>query len=748
MARQPRQQPIGFYGKFQPTGVDTSASKRMEALAGLAGQVGGMAEQFGRSKADELAPAKAQQVIDEATTIDPKTGEVTREKIKMRSGTAWGKDAYNKEIITHNKAVEGAYLSNIDRDNISTINEIRDDNLDDPDKFITLANAHLQGVIGGIKPEFQGIVSDSLRKNIFTTFEKLQSKKRGDDIASSIVTQVDNAAQKLNVISLKAREGEDIGADQEELKIAIQALSELSPEQKRQEPERLRVLNKTLYESKVSGELNRIAENESPAIAFQKLQEIENNPQALYSADEWVKFINNEQAQLSRTKTLIDSTNQVATVALKNEITEYENKARLGFEIPALDQEAMAAKVKGTPAEAKIATANELAQFAIQPVSVRREMIAAAQKSGNATLTGNLINLNNQLQGEIANDAFGLGVKQGYVEYTTLNVSDLLSDTSEEAQQVFRTRKADAKLLSTIYGTNVSVFTKQEAFELTAALPNMSVDQKLRLSEILGEDSGVWAQISKDPASGAFAQVSALGDLNVSRVVFMGQEALATNNVEPVRGNDLDDANTILDDVVGNVYGNFDKESVRDAALNYYYGSKPKRGMFDQNNWKAAIQAVTGGIEKVRSYPTQLTGTGVDKVSAQDLDLYFSSFTADNLKDMKIEQITSEVTNNYTSSVRDFSQVFQENQTLDSLANERIEAVAGQGNYVIHQGGGVITKLDGTTMIFNVTKDQVETMKATARGKAMQSTISANLYGQEQSTQADEALGAFLGGSK
>jgi hypothetical protein len=343
MARQPRQQPIGFYGKFQPTSVDTSAAQRMQALAGLGRTVAGVAEQFGRAKADEAAPAKAQQVIDEATTIDPKTGEVTREKIKMRSGTAWGKDAYNQEIITHNKAVEGAYLSNIDRDNISTINEIRDNNLNDPDKFITLANAHLQGVIGGIKPEFQGIVSDSLRKNIFTTFEKLQSKKRGDDIASSIVTQVDNAAQKLNVISLKAREGEDVGADQEELKIAIQALSELSPEQKRQEPERLRVLNKTLYESKVSGELNRIAENESPAIAFQKLQEIENNPQALYSADEWVNFINNEQAQLSRTKTLIDSTNQVATVALKNEITEYENKARLGFEIPALDQEAMAA---------------------------------------------------------------------------------------------------------------------------------------------------------------------------------------------------------------------------------------------------------------------------------------------------------------------------------------------------------------------------------------------------------------------
>jgi len=228
----------------------------------------------------------------------------------------------------------------------------------------------------------------------------------------------------------------------------------------------------------------------------------------------------------------------------------------------------------------------------------------------------------------------------------------------------------------------------------------------------------------------------------------MGQEAIATDKTLAVTGNDLNDANDILDDVVGSVYGNFDKASVREAALNHYYGSNPGRGVLDQNQWKASIQAVTGGIEKVRGVPTQLTGVGVNKVSGRDLDLYFSSFTADNLEDMNIKQITSEVTQTYTSSVRDFSQVFQQNQTLDNLAHGRIEAVAGQGNYVIVQGNGVVTKLDGTDMIFNVTKDKIEAMKGTARGKAMQGTINANLYGQQQSTQADEALGAFLGGPK
>jgi hypothetical protein len=42
MAKQPRQQPIGFYGKFQPTGVDNSAARRMQALAGLGETVAGV----------------------------------------------------------------------------------------------------------------------------------------------------------------------------------------------------------------------------------------------------------------------------------------------------------------------------------------------------------------------------------------------------------------------------------------------------------------------------------------------------------------------------------------------------------------------------------------------------------------------------------------------------------------------------------------------------------------------------------
>ncbi len=66
MAKQPRQQPIGFYGKFQPTGVDDSAAQRMQALAGLGETVAGVAEKFGIAKANELAPEEGRKAAEKA----------------------------------------------------------------------------------------------------------------------------------------------------------------------------------------------------------------------------------------------------------------------------------------------------------------------------------------------------------------------------------------------------------------------------------------------------------------------------------------------------------------------------------------------------------------------------------------------------------------------------------------------------------------------------------------------------------
>ena len=747
--------PIKRYGGFTPTGIDTSGVKRMEALAGLGATASETFSAIGEKIAIAKAPEKAKKAIDEATTVDPVTGEVTREKIEMKSGLGWGDVAYNQQIAVHDEAIRQQYLDGVDRNAQTTLNRLFDENKDNPEQFNALAREAAKGIVSGVSPEYQGLVGDSLTNSIFKDTEKLRSIKRANDITATIQTGTESLGAITNEITAAAAAGEDPTDLISKARLRIESLSKLSPEQARLQSSRLKDLERSTYEAKVSGDLNRIAEGEGGAsAAYAKIVELENNPKKGYGNEEWQAFIQNRKVEVGRTDTLLTASKGVATAEFKADVTEYQNKAQLGFEITESERIEMTAKVAGTPYESGVAMANQMAEFSVQPQAKRNALIAAAQNSGNATLTQELLRLDERLQSEVANDAFGLGIKQGYVEYTPINLMQLADDPAtpiDERQETIlalNARKESASKLSEIYGTNVSVLTKQEAATLAAALPGMNEEQKLSLSEVFGSTSGLWAQIAQDNSAGAFAQVSALGDETVARTVFRGQEAIATDKTLAVTGNDLNDANDILDDVVGSVYGNFDKASVREAALNYYYGSNPGRGVLDQNQWKASIQAVTGGIEKVRGVPTQLTGVGVNKVSGRDLDLYFSSFTADNLKKMNIKQITSEVTQTYTSSVRDVSQVFQQNQTLDNLAHGRIEAVAGQGNYVIVQGNGVVTKLDGSTMIFNVTKDKIEAMKGTARGKAMQSTITANLYGQQQSTQADEALGAFLGGPK
>ena len=98
MAKQPRQQRILSYGEFRPTGVDDSISRRMQALAGLGETVAGVAEQFGRAKAEREAPEQAQQAVEEAVTVDPETGEKVFGAVPTRRG--WGSEAFNQEVIS------------------------------------------------------------------------------------------------------------------------------------------------------------------------------------------------------------------------------------------------------------------------------------------------------------------------------------------------------------------------------------------------------------------------------------------------------------------------------------------------------------------------------------------------------------------------------------------------------------------------------------------------------------------------
>jgi hypothetical protein len=188
MARQPRQQPIGFYGKFQPTGVDDSAARRMQALAGLGETVAGLsslAKQFGVAQAEELAPAEAALAVEEAITVDPETGKNIYGKIEKRKG--WGSEVFNYEIA---KGI-GASQSIDVQEGMADIS-LRAQTSEDP---LATFNALSEGLLNGLQ------VNASFSPDTNYQINALVSTYRQDIIAGEVKKGIDTsrANQKRNI---------------------------------------------------------------------------------------------------------------------------------------------------------------------------------------------------------------------------------------------------------------------------------------------------------------------------------------------------------------------------------------------------------------------------------------------------------------------------------------------------------------------------------------------------------------------
>jgi hypothetical protein len=188
MAKQPRQQPIGFYGKFQPTGVDDSAARRMQALAGLGETVAGLsslAKQFGVAQANELAPAEAALAVEEAITVDPETGKNIYGKIEKRKG--WGSEVFNYEIA---KGI-GASQSIDVQEGMADIS-LRAQTSEDP---LATFNALSEGLLNGLQ------VNASFSPDTNYQINALVSTYRQDIIAGEVKKGIDTsrANQKRNI---------------------------------------------------------------------------------------------------------------------------------------------------------------------------------------------------------------------------------------------------------------------------------------------------------------------------------------------------------------------------------------------------------------------------------------------------------------------------------------------------------------------------------------------------------------------
>lgn len=662
MAKQPRQQRVGFYGEFRPTGVDDSAARRMQALAGLGATVASVAEQFGIAKAEREAPAQAQEAVEQAITVDEEGQKVFGE-VPTRRG--YGSEVFNRNAIN-------AYLAEISIDSDIKIKELEEKYKDNPQGFANDANAYRQATVNLLPPESQPRINEALASRISSAEEKLNKNFLTETNNKNIITLTNSINTGVRNIANLAREGNAklVNSESELLLLTMDALSEASPEYASRVSEDKRKLKNKIYEQTRLSKLDVIAEKDGVSAAMTALDRMlkESIPSS-YSQEELRSFEISAQQDLNRQNSRLQANKTVATKEASKKVQDYITSRTLGQPIDEQERTAIYEMAKGTPLEEKLFLADEIGIFATASLQARNEMLESARTGGldRADAYKDMLVANADINRQAREDGISMYVAQGLGE--PIEFDPLAEDFDSPAnQEAFAKRQEQARLASEHYGVSVSPLTDNEASALSNTITQMTPQDKIELINVFGSNSALWGQIAPKQ-QGVFSQAAASGKRVVQETIFKGQDLLVNKLVTTLKSSDryMSDFN----EIVGAVYGPNDKRDTLDTALNYYYGSlEAGEDQYNPSKFKAAIQAVTGGVKKIRGYQTQLPRGIPD----YDLDAYFDSL---------------------------------------GFPNGQIKAIAGQGNYHVYDDSGIpIYGEDGAPIIFNVTQEKINDMKS------------------------------------
>ena len=186
-------QPIKRYGGFTPTGVDTSGIKRMQALAGFAGDVLETTSRIGRTVAEAKAPAKAEAAVAKARE------EGT--EVEMKSSLAWGGNTYNQVAMK-------AYENGVNSDIKNALLDAQAANPDDVDAYNTIVQEKVKGYLQNVPEQVQlrsRQFFDQANASVTRDITTAAKAKADSQIAAGLIT---GAADAEDTISNLVRSGD------------------------------------------------------------------------------------------------------------------------------------------------------------------------------------------------------------------------------------------------------------------------------------------------------------------------------------------------------------------------------------------------------------------------------------------------------------------------------------------------------------------------------------------------------------
>ena len=195
------QKRIDYYGRFTPTGVDTSQARRLEALSGLAEKVGGLAYEVGADIQErrglEAGLKAGQQAAAKGEIIETQKGFLSQISVFDQA---------------YNNALSKAYVAGVDNDARENINRLLTDNPDDIEAFDAAVNSYRTGVTQNIAEEFRPLIDQSMDQMISSARSQVHQAQTAKNLKNADDTLI-RSAQTATDAALKAsRIGDDESA--------------------------------------------------------------------------------------------------------------------------------------------------------------------------------------------------------------------------------------------------------------------------------------------------------------------------------------------------------------------------------------------------------------------------------------------------------------------------------------------------------------------------------------------------------
>lgn len=177
-----------------------------------------------------------------------------------------------------------------------------------------------------------------------------------------------------------------------------------------------------------------------------------------------------------------------------------------------------------------------------------------------------------------------------------------------------------AKEAANFFGVDVKYLTDSEANQLASYVRTLSPAEKADIAVGMNAmPPEVWQQVA-EKEEGVFAMASAIGDSQIALNIFEGQTLIRDKLVDMPSALEQADA---INEVIGNVYGEADRKDIIAASRAYYAATASDRNMYDEDEFRSAIQKVTGGIAEINGAKIQLP-RGVDE---DEFDRFVNNFT-------------------------------------------------------------------------------------------------------------------------